>query len=154
MEKPKLDTIDLKILSGLETDGRMSFSALGEQVGLSKTPCWTRVKDLEERNVIERYSAVLSPAALGLHVSALVHIVVSFDAYQAFEAAIQAHPSIYACHAVTGDYDYVLEVYAFDMQALDTLLRDDLRCLPGVERFSTSISMRRIKGAAPFSNML
>ena len=154
MEKRNLDAVDLKILENLEQDGRVSFAALGERVGLSKTPCWSRVKDLEDRNIIERYGAILSPPSLGLTVSALVHIVVSFNAYQDFEKAIQEHPSIYACHAVTGDFDYVLEVYAIDMQSLDTLLRDDLRCLPGVERFSTSISMRRIKTSAPFSGML
>ncbi len=154
MTKQNFDKVDLKILSLLEKDGRISFAALGEKTGLSKTPCWSRVKDLEERKVIDRYSAVISPVSLGLSVSALVHVVVAFEAYQAFEAAIQAHPSIYSCHAVTGEFDYVLEVYAVDMEALDILLRTDLRCLPGVERFSTSISMRRIKSSAPFSGML
>lgn len=149
-----MDKVDVKILTVLESDGRISFTRLGEKIGLSKTPCWSRVKDLEASGAIEGYSARVSPEALGLGIRALVHVVVSFDQYQPFEDAIIRHRAIRCCHAVTGEYDYVLEVLAPDMSALDTLLRRELSRLPGVSRFNTSITTRMIKEAGGYSGML
>ena len=148
-----MDSIDLKILAALEGEGRISFTVLGEQVGLSKTPCWSRVKELEASGAIEGYSARISPQALGLGIRALVHVVVSFDRYQAFEDAIIQHRAIRCCHAVTGEYDYVLEVLAPDMSALDDLLRLELSSLPGVSRFNTSITTRMIKETGRYCGM-
>lgn len=148
-----MDGTDKKIVSILEQDGRISFAALGEAVGLSKTPCWNRVRELEASGVIEGYGARVAPEALGLDVRALVHVVVGFDRYEAFEAAIFAHPSVRRCHAVTGEYDYVLEVLAPDMRSLDELLRTNLSRLPGVQRFNTSITTRMIKEATSCSDM-
>lgn len=149
-----MDSVDVKILTVLENEGRISFTALGEKIGLSKTPCWSRVKDLEASGAIEGYSAKVSPDALGLGIRALVHVVVSFDQYQSFEDAIIRHRAVRCCHAVTGEYDYVLEVLAPDMSALDTLLRQELSRLPGVSRFNTSITTRMIKAAGGYSDMI
>lgn len=149
-----MDAVDFKILAALEDEGRISFTVLGEKVGLSKTPCWTRVKELEASGAIEGYGARVSPQVLGLGIRALVHVVVSFDQYQSFEDAIIKHRAVRCCHAVTGEYDYVLEVLAPDMSALDELLRQELSCLPGVSRFNTSITTRMIKDAGGYSGML
>ena len=149
-----MDKVDLKILQLLEDDGRLSFAALGEAVGLSKTPCWNRVRDLEASGVIEGYGARISAEAIGLGIRALVHVVVAFDRYEAFEAAILKHASVRGCHAVTGEYDYILEVLAPDMTALDELLRTDLSRLPGVTRFNTSITTRMIKSGSSYSSMV
>lgn len=148
-----MDELDRKILRVLEADGRISFTALGDRIGLSKTPCWSRVKDLEASGVIEGYGAQLSPQKLGLAIRALVHIVVAFDRYVEFEDAILRHQSVRCCHAVTGEYDYVLEILAPDMMALDDLLRNNLSQLPGVTRFNTSITTRLIKNAGCYSAM-
>lgn len=149
-----MDAVDIKILTALEGDGRISFTQLGEKIGLSKTPCWSRVKELEASGAIEGYSARVSPQALGLGIRALVHVVVSFDQYQPFEDAIIKHRAVRCCHAVTGEYDYVLEVLATDMAALDDLLRQELSRLPGVSRFNTSITTRMIKEAGSYSSMV
>lgn len=149
-----MNSVDVKILTALEHDGRISFTSLGEKIGLSKTPCWTRVKELEASGAIEGYSARVSPEVLGLGIRALVHVVVSFDQYQSFEKAIIKHPAVRCCHAVTGEYDYVLEVLAPDMSALDDLLRQELSRLPGVSRFNTSITTRMIKEAGSYSSMI
>ena len=148
-----LDDIDIRILSALEKDGRMSFSALGENIGLSKTPCWNRVKELSDNNVILGYSANLNPAAIGLNIRALVHVVVDFDHYQAFERAILEHSAVRSCHAVTGEFDYVLEILSQDIDTFDTLLRAELSQIPGVQRFNTSISTRMVKSAGRYTDM-
>lgn len=150
----KLDKVDKSIVNALEKDGRISFAALGEKVGLSKTPCWNRVKELSTDGIIEGFSANLHPPALGLHVRALVHVVVDFDHYLAFENAILNHASVRSCHAVTGDFDYVLEILASDINSFDHLLRVELSQIPGVQRFNTSISTRMVKTQGPYSDML
>lgn len=152
--KNDMDPTDVKIIRQLENDGRISFATLGEVVGLSKTPCWSRVKDLESQGVIEGYGARVSAEALGLSIRALVHAVVSFDHYEEFERAIVSHRSVRSCLAVTGEYDYVLEILAADMAAIDLLLRNDISRLPGVTRFNTSITTRMIKSAGRYSDML
>jgi Lrp/AsnC family leucine-responsive transcriptional regulator len=148
-----LDILDRKILQCLEHDGRISFATLGEHIGLSKTPCWNRVNDLLKHGIIEGYSTRIDPAKLGLAIRALVHVVVDFSYYQAFEAAIIAHPNVRSCQAVTGDYDYVLEILATDIHAFDRLLRENLSQLPGVERFNTAISTRVVKSNGPYTSM-
>lgn len=151
IKERNLDAIDLKIVAELENDGRLSFSTLGETVGLSKTPCWNRVQELNKVGVIEGYSANINPTALGLAIRALVHVVVDFDYYQEFEQAIIEHSSVRSCQAVTGEFDYVLEILARDIEAFDHLLRADLSGLPGVERFNTAISTRMVKSRGPYS---
>ena len=145
---------DLDILRILEADGRIAFSALADKVGLSKTPCWSRVKALEESGVIEGYEARISPQAAGLNVCAFIHVTIDLGAHQAFEAAVDRLAAVRACSAITGDADYLLEVYATDIAALDELLRSTLSKLPGVMRFSTTISTRRVKSRAPVSAMI
>jgi Lrp/AsnC family transcriptional regulator, leucine-responsive regulatory protein len=147
-------SLDLKILQALEQDGRMSFASLADSIGLSKTPCWNRVNELQQRGCIAGYSANISALKIGLQVRALVHVVVDFSQYQAFEQAIIAHPNVRSCHAVTGDYDYVLEVLATDIASFDLLLRKQLSQIPGVERFNSAISTRLVKTDAPYTAML
>ena len=154
MKKQVLDKNSVKIINALEKDGRMSFSNLGEVLGISKTPCWNKVQQLQSAGVIEGYSAQLNTKALGLSIRALVHVVVDFEHYQAFEKAIIEHASVRSCHAVTGDSDYVLEILASDIEAFDELLRAQLSRLPGVQRFNTSISTRMVKNNGPYSDML
>ena len=92
--KCAMDEIDWKILAELERDGRMSFADLGERVGLSKSPCWTRVRDLEAEGAIQGFGARINPLALGLAVQCHAFVRISFDAHAAFEAAAIAHPAI------------------------------------------------------------
>ncbi|GAB5381402.1 MAG: Lrp/AsnC ligand binding domain-containing protein [Aliiglaciecola sp.] len=149
-----MDNNDKKIIAALEVDGRMSFALLGEKVGVSKTPCWNRVKNLQDNGVICGYSALIDPTAIGLNIRALVHVVVDFGQYQAFEKGINQHCAIRSCHAVTGEFDYVLEILARDVDHFDQLLRGELSRLPGVMRFNTSISTRMVKQNGRYSDML
>ena len=145
---------DLHILRLLESDGRMSFSELANQVGMSKTPCWNKVKELQKQGVIQGYKAIINPLAVGLEIVAIVHVVVRFDESSAFEEAIHLHRNIVSCEAVTGDFDYVLKVFAPNIAELDQLLRKEISRIPGVARFSTAIATRTIKSDAPLSDML
>lgn len=140
-----MDNIDHEILSILEGDARVSFAGLAQQVGLSKTPCWNRVKELENSGVIRAYTARIDPEAIGLEVQAVVQLVLNFDQASLFEERVLEHEKILHCFAVTGDYDYVLHVIAKNIRELDEFLRNELSQFSGVERFSTAISTRSIK---------
>lgn len=140
-----MDRLDWKIIDALERDGRKSFADLGEAVGLSKSPCWTRVRSLEEQGVIRGYAARLDPFALGLEVQSFVEVRISLDAHADFEAAVMAHPAVVECHTTAGDSDYMLKVFARSVDHLDELLRHDLSKLPGVHRLSTVVCLKTIK---------
>lgn len=146
-----LDQTDLRILAALEEDARMSFAELAERVGLSKTPCWKRVKALEEAGVIRQYITRLTPTALGFGIQAVIQASVEFEQSDAFEEAVRKHPLIIRCHATTGEADYVLHIVAVDMAALDQLLRKEISRLPGVRRTVTAMATREIKGDARLS---
>ncbi|MFC4699231.1 Lrp/AsnC family transcriptional regulator [Glaciecola siphonariae] len=145
---------DKRILRLLEQDGRMSFAELASTVGLSKTPCWNRVKALQKQGFIKGYRAQLDGSLLGLEIRAFVHVIVNFNESAQFEASVNANDNILRCEAVTGDFDYLLEVAAPDMPRFDVLLRHELSKLPGVMRFSTSISTREIKHAHAYMPLI
>jgi len=140
-----MDKIDWKILAELEQDGRLSFAELGEKVALSKSPCWSRVRDLEKSGVIQGYGAVIEPGAVGLAVQCLVSVRISFDMHDAFEKAVIEHPAIMECHTTAGDSDYVMRVHARSVEHLDDLLRHKLAKLPGVHRLTTMVFLKAIK---------
>lgn len=146
-----MDKIDLKILAELETGGRMSFADLSERVGLSKSPCWSRVRELEASGAIQGFHAQIDPAALGLAVQCHAYVRIRFDAHAAFEEAAIAHPAIIECHTTAGDSDYLIRVYARSVEHLDDLLRHELSKLPGVHRLSTTICLKTIKSRAPLT---
>jgi Lrp/AsnC family leucine-responsive transcriptional regulator len=147
-----MDKFDWSILSSLERDGRQSFAAIAEQVALSKTPCWTRVQNLERNGTIKGYRAVIDPHAIGLKLTVFVEVTIDFDAHAAFEQAVLEHPAIIECYTTAGRGDYLLQVLSSDVEQLDGLLRHKLCKLPGVQRFSTTVCMKRIKDGGPLTH--
>ncbi|MGA2777111.1 MAG: Lrp/AsnC family transcriptional regulator [Steroidobacteraceae bacterium] len=146
-----MDKIDRAILVELEEHGRVPFGEIAERVALSKTPCWTRVQKLTETGAIKGYRAVIDPNAIGLKLTAYVHVQIEFGCRTAFEGAVLAHPAIIECYTTAGHDDYLLQVMTGDVDRLDGLLREELSRLPGVQRFSTTICLKRIKGNGPIT---
>src|SRR4029450_11643463 len=110
---PDLDQIDRKILSCLQTDGRMTMHELADEVGLSLSPCHRRVKLLEERGIISRYAAMVDQKALGLHVSVFISIKLvrqKEEDLKRFEKAIAGWTEVLECYLMTGNRDYLLRV--------------------------------------------
>ncbi len=140
-----LNRIDLSILRILEADARISFAALAERVGLSKSPCWSRVQALEKQGVITGYHARIDAAAVGKGLTVFALATVDFARAEAFEAAVLRHPAITDCHSTAGAGDYLLRIVAADVADLDHLLRKELSQLPGVQRYTTTVCMKAIK---------
>jgi Lrp/AsnC family transcriptional regulator, leucine-responsive regulatory protein len=146
---PMLEQIEVSILRALEEDGRLSYAELGEKVGLSKTPCWSRVRDLEQRGIIRGYRADIDAAALGLQLHAFVQVTIDSVKHAEFEAAVQHHPAIIECFTTAGQADYLLHVLVRGIAELDELLRAQLSRLPGAQRLVTTVGMKTIKRGGP-----
>ncbi|CAN5623072.1 Lrp/AsnC family transcriptional regulator [soil metagenome] len=143
-----LDEIDKKILSVLQAEGRLPIVDLADRVGLSATPCQRRVKRLEEEGVITRYAALISPAAMGYGLQALVEVTLDDHAektVEAFEAAIRARPEVVACYAVTGDMDFLLHIFAPDLASFSDFALKALLRMPGVKGSRSTFIMQAVK---------
>ena len=143
-----LDEIDKKIILALQAEGRLPIVDLADRVGLSPTPCQRRVKRLEEEGVITRYAALVSPAAMGSGLQALVEVTLedhSEKTVAAFEAAIRARAEVVACYAVTGDMDFLLHVFTPDLNAFSDFALKALLRMPGVKGTRSSFIMQAIK---------
>ena len=144
----ELDDIDKRIVSTLQSEGRLPMVDLAERVGLSPTPCQRRVKRLEEEGVIERYAALVAPSALGLALQTLVQVTLddhSEKTVAAFESAIRARPEVVACYAVTGDMDFLLHVLAPDLASFSEFAMKALLRMPGVRGTRSSFIMQAVK---------
>ena len=147
-----MDEYDRKILSVLSIEGRISMTALGERVGLSKTPVTARVKRLEEEGVITGYRATLSASKLGVEHIAFLEVKLSDTrekALDAFNQAVRAIPEVEACHMIAGGFDYLIKVRTSDIFAYRQVLGEQLSRLPNVASTSTYISMQNVVDTAP-----
>jgi Lrp/AsnC family leucine-responsive transcriptional regulator len=147
-----LDAIDLKILVALQADARIPNIVLAEKVGLSPSPCSRRVKLLEESGVLVGARALIDRAAVGLSVTAFAGIRVerhSRDNAEGFIAAVQTMPEVIACHLVSGDSDFLLEVVVPDIATYEATVLRGLLALPTVRDIRTSFAMRSYKVDGP-----
>src|SRR3954467_8445619 len=143
-----LDEIDRKIIAALQAEGRLPIVDLADRVGLSATPCQRRVKRLEEEGLITRYAALVSPAAMGFGLQALVEVTLedhSEKTVEAIESAIRARPEVVACYAVTGDMDFLLHIFAPDLASFSDFALKALLRMPGVKGTRSSFIMQAIK---------
>lgn len=144
----ELDCIDRALLTALQGNARLTIAELADLVSLTTSPCWRRVKRLEESGYITGYQAVLSPRAMGFGVTAFVSIMMESHTKQtalAFEQQLMAIPQIVACHNISGRYDFLLEVLAADLESFGEFTREVLQRLPGVKEIYSSFSYKAVK---------
>ena len=143
-----MDNIDRRILVELQRQGDLPIQELGERVGLSHTPCWRRVKRLEERGVIKRRVALLDAEQLDLAVNVFVNVNLrrhQENALNRFEAAVQEIPEIVECYTVSGETDFLLRVVVADVTAYEHLLKATLVHLPEVGNLTSTFALRQVK---------
>lgn len=143
-----MDAVDIAILASLERDGRQSFAALADDVGLSKTPCWMRVQALEKSGAIGGYGARIDPRTIGLGVFAFVQVMIDFARRSEFETAVLENVAVLECHTTAGDADYILKIACRDVDDLDDLLRFNISLLPGLQRSTTMVCLKAVKQTA------
>lgn len=143
-----LDRIDIALLDALQRDSRLTVQQLAERVGLSATPCWKRVKALEEAAVITGYTALVDRARVGLAQCVIAEINLdrhAEDVVQAFEQAVAVTPAIVSCWSTTGAADYVLKVLVPDIAGYERFLHGVAFKLPGVSHVRSSVVLKEVK---------
>jgi Lrp/AsnC family transcriptional regulator, leucine-responsive regulatory protein len=144
----KLDRYDSRILSALQRNGRLSVVELAESIGLSPTPCARRIKALESSGAIEGYAAILNPARIGLAVLAMVQVKLTEhtdETVATFEREIAQMDEVTKCFAMTGAYDFILEVYGKDLDALSNVVLKKLIRVPNVRDMQSSVVLATVK---------
>jgi DNA-binding Lrp family transcriptional regulator len=142
-----LDAIDRRILERLQQDGRLSNADLAEKVGLSSSPCWRRVKALEEAGVIKGYAAMLDSKAVGLSVNVFMSVSLSTQnekSLKDFERAAAERPEVMECYLMTGDSDYLLRVVVPDLEAYERFVMDFTKIV-GIAQIRSSFALRAVK---------
>lgn len=144
----ELDRYDRQILGLLQEEGRISNQDLADRIGLSPSPCLRRVRALEEAGLIRGYRALLDAKALGLTLTALIHISMDQhtpERFEHFEAQVRAIPEVMECLLITGQSaDYQLKVVVRDMDAYQDLLLNRITRIAGVTGVHSSFVLRRV----------
>lgn len=149
-----LDAYSLQILLELQRDARQSVQQIADKVGLSSTPCWRRIKEMEATGVIRGYTVVVDREKVGLNLAAVTEV--NLDRHHEskvrdFERAVQASPQIVRCVSATGPADYILTVLVPDIKHYEKFLHTTLFEQAGVTHVRSAVVLREVKagGALP-----
>lgn len=143
-----MDSIDRKILAALQANPQRSVAELASDVGLSHTPCWRRLKKLEESGVIRERAVILNPLLLDLTVSVFAELKLKQhdeETLEALEAQAREHPQIVECFSMSGQSDYLMRIVVRSVGDYEVFLKKVLLHLPGVGSINSSFALNCIK---------
>ncbi|MCK6262710.1 Lrp/AsnC family transcriptional regulator [Vibrio sp. ZSDE26] len=144
----KVDDIDKRLLRQLQLDGTISLNDLAESVNLTSTPCWKRLKKLEEAGVIEKRVALLNPESLGLSFTAFVMVKTSdhsHEWYSHFVETASEFPEVMEFYRMAGEYDYMLKVLVKDMKCFDEFYKKLVNSVDGISNVTSTFAMEPLK---------
>lgn len=148
MSNARFEAEDVRILDHLQQDGRMTNQALSEAVGLSTSPCWRRVRHLEETGVIQGYGARLDRKQVGLGVLAFIRVKIDSHSEaeaEDFSQQVSALKEVIACYSIAGDADFLLQVVAADLDSYADFAMSVVRRLPRIKEMQTTFVLKEIK---------
>ncbi len=157
MSPTRLDDRDIAILATLCREGRIAKTELAARVNLSPTPCWDRMKRLEQAGLIRGYRAEIDLAMLGAHVQVFVTVELEShraESFQIFERTIARIDEITGCWAIGGGYDYLMQVIAADIAAFQALMDTLLDSRAGVRRYYSYVVTKPVKDLPPVTALL
>ena len=147
----RLSKTDIKILQQLQQDARITNQHLADEIGLSASPTWRKVRKLEEDEVIQGYRAVLNRKKIGLNVMVFVRVTIDSHSEaeaRKFEQEVMALDNVVSCYSIGGDADFLLQVVAADMDAYAEFAMSVIRRLPGIKEMQSMFVLKEIKGLA------
>jgi len=147
-DAPPLDHFDRKILATLQVQPSITMSELADTVGLSQTPCWRRMKQMENAGAIAGRAVLLDPQLLGYPINVFAHLRIGKhdeDALEAFEADVRSHPEIVECFSMSGESDYMMRILARSIEDYERFLKKVLLHLPGVSSVNSSFALKTVK---------
>ncbi len=143
-----LSPTDMKILEILQDDARVTNQVLAEKINLSASPCWRKVRRLEEEEVIQGYRAVLDRKKIGLGVMVFIRVVIDSHSEaeaRKFEEEVTALEDVVACYSIGGDADFLLQVVASDLDSYADFAMSVVRRLPGIKEMQSMFVLKEIK---------
>lgn len=144
----KLDKTDINILNKLQENAKITHAELAKAVNLSTTPCFNRVKALEELGLFRQQVTLLSPERLGLRVNVFIHVSLDRqreEALQRFEQAIAERPEVMECYLMSGDADYLLRVLVNNINEIESFIINHLTRIPGVANIRSSFALKQVR---------
>jgi DNA-binding Lrp family transcriptional regulator len=156
---PKLDSIDINILSTLQTQGNITNVNLAEAVGLSPSPCLQRVKRLEKAGYIQNYRAVLNLRKLTEHVTVFTEVTLAEHRrtdFAKFETAIGQHDNVVECYLLSGGYDYLLKFVTRGVAQYQEIIEDLLDRNLGIDKYFSYVVIKPVveKHAVPIHDLM
>lgn len=145
-----IDRFDRRILEVLRANAKATLQEVSERVGLSATPCWNRIKQLEAKGVIQRYTVKIDQAALGYADTVIVQLTLDSHTdrmIDEFGAALESIPEVLEAYLVSGDYDYIVRIAVRDTRDYERLLRERLYKIPGIRHSKSSFVLRTLKAS-------
>ncbi|MBL1405155.1 MAG: AsnC family transcriptional regulator [Hyphomicrobiales bacterium] len=146
-----MDDADRRILRALQKNPDLTMRELGEETGLSHTPCWRRLAKMKESGIVEERRFVVNPAAVGFEIVFFCQVRMkehSREGLNAFEAAVKHIPAVNQCYTMTGDHDYILRVLARSVEDYEKTIKNSLMGLPNVAALHTSLTLREVKNSS------
>ncbi|GHF65054.1 Lrp/AsnC family transcriptional regulator [Seohaeicola zhoushanensis] len=143
-----LDRIDRMILRELAADGRASNTELAQRVGLSPSPCWQRVRRLQEQGIIRGYAAILDQEQLGASEIVMIDVILDRhddEVVEDFGKTMQSMPEVLEVHLTTGEFDYLLKVAVSGTKGYEAFLREKLYRVRGIRHTRSSFVLRSLK---------
>ncbi len=143
-----LDRIDKQLLALLQTDSTLSLNDVAERVNLTTTPCWKRLKRLEEEGYIEKRVALLSTEKLELSFIAFVQLKTidhSEGWYHHFVTTVSDFPEVMEFYRMAGEYDYMMKVLVKDMKCFDEFYKRLVNSVKGLSNVTSTFAMESIK---------
>ena len=160
MAKVMWDAIDRRILEVIQEEARISNAELAARVGLSPSPCWRRVRALEDAEVIRRYVTLVDAEAIGLPINVFATVALEKQverALERFEGAVAARPEVMECYLMTGEFDYLLRVVVPSLGAYERFLMDHLTegRIEGIASIKSSFALKQVryKTALPLAHI-
>ena len=149
----QIDDIDRRILRTLAADGRVSNARLAQIVGLSASPCWQRVKRLEDNGIISGYRAMLNQESLGAPEIVLIEVVLDRHddkTLEVFGREMEKLHEVLEVHLTTGEYDYLIKVAVNGTRGYEEFLRKKLYKVPGIRHSRSSFVLRSLKNVQAY----
>ena len=146
----ELDQQDKRILHVLQQDASLTSSEIAERVNMSQSPCWRRIKRLQDLGVIKRQVAILSPEAVGIDIVVFATVNLSAQSNQdlmSFEKSMSGEPLVVECYTMAGTWDYMLKLITKDIKSYEHFIRHTLTANPLVREIHSHIAVTEIKNS-------
>ncbi|HYG88538.1 MAG TPA: Lrp/AsnC family transcriptional regulator [Azospirillum sp.] len=143
-----LSDMDIKILTALQENSRLTVQELAERVGTSSSSCWRRLRSLEETAVIRRYTVLVDPKAVAVGECVFAHVTLndhSAETAAAFIKVVRERPEVLECYAVSGDADYLLRVAVREIADYHRFLEEFVFQLPFQVQIRSNFALNEIK---------